>query len=55
MHLYYGRLRPARLLGHLLGIKLVDLLRQIAQCPKWDSMDDPCEAGYSASSRIEAR
>jgi hypothetical protein len=30
----------------------VDLLRVIAQCPKWGSFDDPCEAGYALSSRI---
>jgi hypothetical protein len=41
----YGRLRTARLLAeHGPDIKLPDLLRQIARCPKWDSMDDPCEA-----------
>jgi hypothetical protein len=55
MRLYYGRLRTARLLEHLPDIKLADLLRQIAQRPKWGSFDDPCEAGYSPSSRIEAR
>jgi hypothetical protein len=35
--------------------KLPDLLRVIAQCRKWGSMDDPCEAGYSPSSRIDAQ
>jgi hypothetical protein len=35
-------------------IKLPDLLRVIAQCPKWDSMNDPCESGFPPSSRIEA-
>jgi hypothetical protein len=50
-----GRLRTARLLAeHGPDIKLPDLLRVIAQCPKWGSMDDPCDAGFSPSSRIEA-
>jgi len=34
-------------------IKLPDLLGVIAQCPKWDSMNDACEACYSPSSQIE--
>ena len=43
----------ARLLAeHGPDIKLPDLLRVIAQCPKWDSMNDPCEACYLPSSRI---
>jgi hypothetical protein len=35
-------------------IKLPDLLRVIAQCPKWRSMNGGCEACYSLSSRIDA-
>jgi hypothetical protein len=35
-------------------IKLPDLLGVIAQCPKWGNMNDPCEAGYSPSSRMDA-
>ena len=51
----HGRLRTARLLAeHGPDIKLPDLLRVIAQCPKWGSMNDPCEAGYSPSSRMDA-
>ena len=34
-------------------IKLPDLLRTIAQCPKWGSMDDGCRAQYAASSRTD--
>ena len=49
-----GRLRTARLLAeHGPDIKPPDLLRAMAQCPKWGSMDDPCEAGYARSSRID--
>jgi hypothetical protein len=49
----HGRLRTARLLAeHGPDIKLPDLLREIAQCPKWDSMNDPCGAGYSPSSQM---
>jgi len=44
----------ARLLAeHRPDIKLPDLLGVIAQCPKWDSMSDACEACYSPSSQIE--
>jgi hypothetical protein len=49
----HGRLRTARLLAeHGPDIKLPDLLGVIAQCPKWDSMSDACEACYSPSGRI---
>jgi hypothetical protein len=49
----HGRLRTARLIEeHGPDIKLPDLLGVIAQCPRWDSMSDPCEAHYSLSSRI---
>jgi hypothetical protein len=45
----------SRLLAeHGPDIKLPDLLGVIAQCPKWDSMSDACEACYSLSSRIDA-
>jgi hypothetical protein len=48
----HGRLRTAKLLAeHGPDIKLPDLLRKIAQCPKWGSMDDGCRAQYSATSR----
>ena len=51
----HGRLRTARLLAeHGPDIKLPDLLRAIAQCQKWGSMNDGCEACYSPSSRINA-
>jgi hypothetical protein len=51
----HGRLRTARLLAeHGPDIKLPDLLGVIAQCPKWGSMNDGCEAGYARSSRINA-
>jgi hypothetical protein len=51
----HGRLRTARLLAeHEPDIKLPDLLREIAKCPKWGSMDDGCRARYSASSRRRA-
>ena len=47
-------LRTARLLAeHGPDIKLPDLLREIARCPKWGSMNDSCEACYSPSSRVE--
>jgi len=36
-------------------IKLPDLLRVIAQCPKWDDMSDGCPAQYSPTSQIDAR
>ena len=51
----HGRLRTARLLAeHGPDIELPDLLRVIAQRPKWGSMNDGCEAHYSPSSRIDA-
>jgi hypothetical protein len=40
--------------AHGPDIKLPDLLGVIAQCPKWGSMDDPCDAAYARSSRIDA-
>ena len=44
----HGRLRTSRLLvKHGPHIKLPDLLRVIAQCPKWGSMTDGCEASYA--------
>ena len=50
----HGRLRTARLLAeHGPDIKLPDLLREIAQCPKWGNMNDSCEACYSPSSQID--
>ena len=50
----HGRLRTARQLADYgPDIKLPDLLGVIAQCPKWDNMSDPCEAGYAASSRMD--
>jgi len=49
----HGRLRTSRLLAeHGPDIKLPDLLREIAQCPKWGRMNDGCEAVYSPSSQI---
>jgi len=50
----HGRLRTTRLLAeHGPDIKLPDLLGVIAQCPKWDNMNEGCEACYSPSSRID--
>ena len=37
---------------HGLDIKLPDLLRVIAQRPKWGNMNDDCRVQYSLSSRI---
>ncbi|HWS95283.1 MAG TPA: hypothetical protein VN620_02245 [Candidatus Methylomirabilis sp.] len=51
----HARLRTARLLAeHGPDIRLPDLLRAIAQCPNWGSMNDGCEARYSPSSQIDA-
>ena len=51
----HGRLRTAQLLAeHGPDIKLLDLLGVIAQCPKWGSMSDACEAQYSPASQIDA-
>ena len=33
-------------------MKLPDLLRVLAQCPKWGDMNDSCGAQYVLSSRI---
>ena len=58
--LSFGRLRFNMAMGtgltaqHGPDIKLPDLLRVIAQCPKGGSMDDPCDAAYARSSRIDA-
>jgi hypothetical protein len=50
----HSRLRTARLLAeHGPGIKLPDLLREIAHCPKWGSTSDGCEACYSPASQID--
>lgn len=50
----HSRLRTANLLAeHGSDIKLPDLLRVIAQCPKRGSMDDGCRAQYAASSRMD--
>jgi hypothetical protein len=50
----HGRLRTAKLIAeHGPDTKLPDLLRTIAQCPKWGSMDDGCRAQYAASSRMD--
>jgi len=50
----HGRLRTSRLLAeHGPDIKLPDLLREIAQCPNWDNMNEGCQARYSPSSRVE--
>ena len=50
----HGRLRSGKLLAeHGPDIKLPDLLRVIAHCPKWGSMDDGCRAQYAASSRMD--
>ena len=46
----HGRLRTARA-EHGPDIKLPDLLGVIAQCPKWGSMNEGCEACYSADAR----
>jgi hypothetical protein len=48
----HGRLRTAAEYGP--DIKLPDLLREIAQCPKWGSMHDACAAQYALSSRMES-
>ena len=48
----HDRLRTARLSAeHGPDIKLPDW--EIAQCPKWGSMNDGCEAHYSPASRID--
>ena len=52
----HGRLRTERLLAeHGPDIKLPDLLGVIAQCPKWDNMNEGCEACYSPSSQMIER
>jgi hypothetical protein len=49
-----GRLRTARLLAeHGPDIKLPDLLRVIAQCPRLGNFDNGCETCYSLSSQID--
>ena len=50
----HGRLRTTKLLAeHGPDIKWPDLLRVIAQCSKWGSMDDGCRANYATSSRMD--
>jgi hypothetical protein len=50
----HGRLHTAKLLAeHGPDVKMPDLLRTIARCPKWGSMDDCCRAQYAASSRMD--
>ena len=48
-----GRRRTERLIEEYgPDMKLPDLLRVLAQCPKWGDMNDSCGAQYVLSSRI---